>query len=79
MSCVITKIKISIKYSFKISFWKVRKRKIRNQINPINENDSVRIAFPNWCKGFKGIHIINQKKIIKKFERLKTFDISFEK
>ena len=53
--------------------------KIKNQIIPINENDSVKTEFPNLSKGFKGRHIIIHSKNVTYFERLKTLRYFFYK
>ena len=53
--------------------------KIKNQIIPINENDSVKTEFPNLSNGFKGIHIMINRKNDTNLEKLKTLDISFTK
>ena len=79
MSCENTKIRVNIKNSLRLFFSKVRKMKIKNQIIPINENDSVKTEFPNLSKGFKGRHIIINRKNVTNFEKLKTLDISFTK
>tara|TARA_B100000242_G_C42996954_1_gene463057 strand:- start:926 stop:1195 length:270 start_codon:yes stop_codon:yes gene_type:complete len=79
MSCENTKIRVNIKNSLRLFFSKVRKMKIKNQIIPINANDSVKTEFPNLSKGFKGRHIIINRKNVTRFEKLKTLDISFTK
>ena len=79
MSCEKTKIRVNIKKSLRLFFSKVRKMKIKNQIIPINENDSVKTEFPYLCKGFKGRHIIMNRKNVTYLEKLKTLDISFTK